>query len=102
MLEDIEIYKKELKLLNALGRVANTEDGKLVINYILSESCIRFDPFDVSKNSGDTSNMLGRQRVGRALVDKLIDAGTKVDGVIFSSRDGSRIDFLNKEISKNK
>lgn len=97
-----EILQKELNLLNALGRVSNTEDGSLVLSFILEESCINYDPFAVSKNSGDTSNLLGKQSVGRAVVDKMIEAGVNVRGKIFSRKSDQRIYDINKELENYK
>jgi hypothetical protein len=60
---------------------------------IFELSDFKSDPA-AEKNSGMTLYCLGRQAVGRSLLDKLVQAGVKVDGGIFSPSKDNRIQEL--------
>ena len=84
----------EYNQLIAFKRLANSADGKMFINFILEESQLDYDAYEISKNRGNTANNLGRQGVGRAIVDKLIQAGVQIDCTIFSKKKNDRIEEL--------
>jgi hypothetical protein len=97
--ESTEVMLKELNQLKAFKSVALTADGMTMINFILDVSHLAYDPYEVSKNSGNTANELGRQKVGRALLDKLIEAGIKIDLSVFSKKNNNRITELTNKIN---
>ena len=89
----------ELNKLNALKRLADTADGMELIRFVLKESKLDEDPHEAGKNSGQTQHALGKQAVGRALHDALVQSGVKLDSSIFSKRK-YKISDLEIEINK--
>jgi hypothetical protein len=90
---------KELNLLRAIKKVAVTDEGTQLIDFILIESKLHKDPMLEAKNSGETANIIGKQSVGRALIDKLIESGTQINGAILSQKKSTRIDEIEKDIN---
>jgi hypothetical protein len=92
-----EILLAEINLLGAFKRVASTPDGKIIMDFILKKSKIGEDPFT---NSGHTANVLGMQKVGRAVIDKLIEAGVEVDCSVFSNKSKDKLTELRNDIKR--
>lgn len=84
----------EYNQLTAFKRNADSNDGKMFIDFVLKECHLDYDAFDISKNSGNTANTLGKQGVGRAIIDKLIEAGVKIDCTVFSKKKKCKIESL--------
>jgi hypothetical protein len=98
-------YNKEtlftkIKELEAFSRIAGTDDGNIIINFILKVSQINSEPYETSKNSGETANVLGKQSVGRALIDKLVEAGADLPHCVFSRKSKDKIAQLKSELNK--
>ena len=97
--EEKDNLLKELNLLNSLSKVASTPDGKLVIDFMLEKASIKDDPF-LTSNSGEMCKLIGKQSVGRALVDKLIEAGVNVPANIFTKKKNNRIEEITLALNK--
>jgi hypothetical protein len=89
----------EINLLKAIKSISETVAGKRFFDFILKVSELDCDPHEANKNSGGTAHTLGKQKVGRILVDKMIQAGVKVDGSIFSKKKPGRIEILTNELN---
>lgn len=103
--QDREKLLRELNLLIAFKKVAETQEGMIVLNHIIKTSQLDCDAYKTSKNSGDTANILGMQTVGRDILDKLIEADVDIDISLFSKKKRGKISRLRKEIEiklKNK
>ena len=92
-------YLRELEQLRTFKRLFDSDDGKLFIQFVLNESKIKEEPHSASKNSGEVAYLLGKQCVGRAVVDKLIQAGVNINGSIFSNKSKDRMAFITKELN---
>jgi hypothetical protein len=90
---------KQLNRLKAFKRIASTDDGMVLIDFILKASKLNEDPHESGKNSGQTQHALGKQSVGRALLDSLIQAGVQVNGNIFSKKSGNKIEELETDLN---
>ena len=88
----------QINQLKALKAVSETADGKVLISFIFKISGMDEDPHEAQKNSGQTAHALGKQSVGRQLLDKLIQAGVKIDGNIFSKKKPDKIQELDIEL----
>jgi hypothetical protein len=93
-------YVSELEQLTAFKRLADTKDGQAFIKFVLDETRLSEEPHTASKNSGETANILGKQHVGRAIIDKLIQAGVEMDCTVFSSKNRNRIAFITAQINR--
>lgn len=97
---DKNMLMDELEFLLAIKRVMDTDDGRAVIMFILGITCLDDEPFESSKNSGDTAHILGKQAVGRSIIDKLVEARVSIPISLFSRKSGDRINTLTSEINK--
>jgi hypothetical protein len=88
---------KEYNLLCALKKVAETAEGKLVLDYILKISEIDDHKF---MNSQLMANKLGKQEVGRLVIDKLIQANVEIDCSVFSKKETNRMSVIQKELAE--
>jgi hypothetical protein len=95
-----EKLQRELDQLLAFKRNADTKDGQLFIKFVLDKAKLNEEPHTASKNSGETANILGKQHVGRAVVDKLIQAGVEMDCTVFSSKSRDRTSQIKSELNK--
>jgi hypothetical protein len=99
-LNNVEENRKlvEINLLKSLKLVSETIHGKRVLDFILKISELDCDPHEKSKNSGYTAHTLGKQNVGRALIDRMVQAGIPVDASVFSRKKPGRIEILANEL----
>lgn len=91
--------KNEVNNLNVLLAFKNsygTPDGKAVIDYILKITELTKDPFT---NSGHTAHSLGKQNIGRHIIDILVEAGVNVDASILSTKKFNVIESIRNKIN---
>lgn len=89
---------EQINQLKAFKSVANTPEGRALILFIFKISNMDEDPLEAQKNSGLTAHALGKQSVGRQLLDKLIQADVDIDSIIFSKKKPNKIHELETEL----